>query len=104
MSNYNRYLEIAKKTGLKTHLQSAITLAFFFFIIFGYYAYAFYFGNVLVTNGKINTNTGLKYNSGDVVTCFFGVVFGVFSLGMATNSIKAIVEGKVAGKMAYDII
>jgi Ni,Fe-hydrogenase maturation factor len=31
-------------------------------------------------------------------------VFGVFSLGMATPNIKAITEGKVAGKMAFDII
>lgn len=38
------------------------------------------------------------------MACFFGVVFGVFSLGMATPNIKAITEGKVAGKMAFDII
>jgi hypothetical protein len=31
-------------------------------------------------------------------------VFGVFSLGMATPNIKAITEGKVAGKIAYDVI
>ena len=44
------------------------------------------------------------YNAGDVLSCFFGVIFGVFALGMATPNIKAIQEGKVAGKMAFDII
>jgi ATP-binding cassette subfamily B (MDR/TAP) protein 1 len=44
------------------------------------------------------------YTSGDILACFFGVVFGVFSLGMATPNIKAITEGRVAGKVAYDII
>lgn len=38
------------------------------------------------------------------MSCFFGVVFGVMSIGMATPNIKAVAEGKVAGKMAYDII
>lgn len=38
------------------------------------------------------------------MSCFFGVVFGLFSLGMAIPNIGAITEGRVAGKMAYDII
>lgn len=38
------------------------------------------------------------------MSCFFGVVFGVFALGMASPNIKAVVEGQVAGKLAYDII
>jgi hypothetical protein len=38
------------------------------------------------------------------MSCFFGVVFGVFSLGAATPNIKAVVEGTIAGKLAYDII
>lgn len=46
----------------------------------------------------------MPYNAGDIISCFFGVVFGVMSIGMATPNIKALVEGKVAGKMAYDII
>lgn len=38
------------------------------------------------------------------MSCFFGVVFGLMSIGMATPNVKAIAEGKVAGKMAFDII
>ena len=38
------------------------------------------------------------------MSCFFGVIFGVMSIGMATANIKAVAEGKVAGKMAYEII
>jgi hypothetical protein len=38
------------------------------------------------------------------MSCFFGIIFGMFSLGMATPNIKAVVEGRAAGKMAYDII
>jgi len=31
-------------------------------------------------------------------------VFGVFSLGMAAPNIKAVTEGRIAGKTAYDLI
>ena len=44
------------------------------------------------------------YNSGDILCCFYGIVFGVFALGMSTPNIKAITEGLVAGKSAYEII
>jgi hypothetical protein len=51
-----------------------------------------------------NTNNGKVYTAGDIMSCFFGVVFGVMSLGMATPNIRAITEGRVAGKVAYDVI
>jgi hypothetical protein len=31
-------------------------------------------------------------------------MFGMFSIGMAAPNMKAITEGKVAGKQAFDII
>lgn len=111
MKNYGKYLGRAKATGIKTHLKSALTLGFFFFIIFGYYSYAFYLGTMLITQPKPKYPHSDEeapdityYNGGDIISCFFGVVFGVFSLALATPNIKALVEGKIAGKMAYDII
>jgi hypothetical protein len=76
------------------------------FAMYGYYAYAFYFGTLLVNSKTINTSNSKHeaYSAGDVMSCFFGIVFGVFSLGAATPNIKAVVEGTVAGKLAYDII
>ena len=47
---------------------------------------------------------GHKYDAGDIMSCFFGVVFGVFSLGLAFPNVKAVTEGRVAGKSAYDVI
>jgi ABC-type multidrug transport system fused ATPase/permease subunit len=55
----------------------------------------------------MNSNTHdpeIAYQAGDILSCFFGIVFGVFSLAMANPNIKALTEGKVAGKLAYDII
>lgn len=76
----------------------------FIFGMFGYYAYAFYIGSILVLDGVENTNLHQPYTAGDVMSCFFGVVFGVFAIGMASPNIKAVVEGQIAGKLAYDVI
>lgn len=72
--------------------------------MFGYYAYAYYVGTILVTKPVENSKYEQPYNGGDIMSCFSGVVFGAFSLGMAIPNIKAITEGRVAGRMAYDII
>jgi ATP-binding cassette subfamily B (MDR/TAP) protein 1 len=104
MKNYGKYLGIARSTGIKTHLKTALTLAAFFFGMWAYYAYAFYVGTILIVKPVYNSKYGEDYNAGDIMSCFFGVVFGIFSLGMATPNIKAVTEGRVAGKMAYDII
>ncbi len=102
--NYEKYLGRAKKTGVRTHLKTSLAIAFFFAVMFGYYAYAFYVGSYFITGEVFNPKFNRDYTNGDILSCFFGIVFGVFSLGMATPNIKAITEGKVAGKIAYDII
>lgn len=103
-ANYEKYLGRAKAAGVKTHVSTSISIGLFIFGMFGYYAYAFYVGSILVLDGIENSNTGKPYNGGDIMACFFGVVFGVFAIGMATPNIKAVVEGQVAGKLAYDLI
>ena len=105
MKNYDKYLGRAQNVGLKTHFKTAIGLGFFFFGLYGYFAYAFYIGSILVEKKVTNTSNGSEpYSSGDIMSCFFGVVFGLFSLGGAQPNLKAVVEGRVAGKLAYDII
>lgn len=92
-ANYDKYLGRARTAGIKTIFSTAIAVGMFIFGMFGYYAYAFFVGSILVLDQKINTNTGLPYSGGDVMSCFFGIIFGVFALGMATPNIKAVVEG-----------
>lgn len=104
MRNYDKFLGRARKAGIKSHFTGALSIACLMFVIFGYYGYAFYTGSWLVEKQVWNPKYDEPYNSGDIISCFFGVVFGIMSLGMATPNIKAIAEGKVAGKMAYDII
>lgn len=55
IENYGKYLDRAKITGTKTHYKNGFAVAFFFFCIFGYYAYAFYTGSWLITGEVENS-------------------------------------------------
>lgn len=61
-------------------------------------------GSYLVTDNINNSNSSKIYSAGDILACFLGIVYGVFSLGIAAPNFKAIAEGRVAGKLAFDVI
>jgi ATP-binding cassette subfamily B (MDR/TAP) protein 1 len=82
----------------------SLAIGGFFLSIYGYYSYAFYTGSFFVTIPVNNAISGTSYTSGDIMSCFLGVVYGIFSLGMATPNFKAIAEGKIAGRMAFEVI
>lgn len=50
VENYDKYLGRAKATGVRTHMKTGLAIAGFFFVMYGYYAYAFFTGSYLVTN------------------------------------------------------
>ncbi len=79
-------------------------MAMFFASIFGTYAYSFYLGSVWIYKDFRNHTYNRNYSAGDILSCFFGVIFGMFSVGLATPNIKAVTEGRVAAKLAFDII
>jgi len=102
--NYYKYLHRARTAGIKTHCRGSMSMAMFFASIFGTYAYSFYIGSVFIYRGVNNTTYNRIYSAGDILACFFGVIFGMMSLGLAGPNIKAVTEGRVAGKLAFDII
>lgn len=74
------------------------------FVMFASYAYTFFMGSIWIEKGIYNSAFDRDYKAGDILGCFFGIVFGAFSIGIASQNIKAVGEGKVAGKMIFDII
>jgi len=51
------------------------------FCIYATFAYAFWIGGIFIRAQVENTILGRPYQAGDIIACFFGVVFGIFSLG-----------------------
>ena len=63
-------------------------MALFFASIFSTYAYSFYMGSFWIYKDFWNHTYGRIYSAGDILSCFFGVVFGMLSVGMAIPNIK----------------
>ena len=61
--------------------------ALFGVIIYGSYAYGLGLGAVAINDWKWEGLT-----NGDVISCFFGIIFGAFSLGMGAPNMKAVSE------------
>jgi len=38
------------------------------------------------------------------MTCFYGIIYGLFSISASSNHYKAILEGQAAAKFAFEII
>jgi ATP-binding cassette subfamily B (MDR/TAP) protein 1 len=104
MKNYFGHLETAKEAGRKSKTAGAVGIAVMYFAIFCCYSYAFYVGSHFVEAGVYNSGRGRPYTFGDVISCFFGILFGLFSFANVSNHMKGLVEAKVAGKFAFDII
>lgn len=44
------------------------------------------------------------YTGGKIIAIMFSVIFGAFNLGGMAPHVKALTEGKIACKLAYDTI
>jgi len=102
MANYNKYLERSKKISLGIVFRRSFGGAILFLLIFGFYAYSFFWGGYLRYNDVKNGER--EYTGGVVLAIMFSVVFGAFGLGGAGPHIASIAEGRIAGKIAFDVI
>ena len=85
-------------------MKAGLAIGGLLFCVNGYYAYSFFIGSFLITEKVENTTYDRPYTSGDIISCFLGVIYGMAYLGMAPPLFKALSEGRISGKMAYDTI
>ena len=102
--NYSRFLDKVRIESSKSDCMTGLALGFFMFTIYISYAYAFLIGGVWVELGLHNHSYGRAYQAGDCISVFFGILFGLFPLIAAYRHLDAINEGKIAGRLAFDVI
>jgi len=100
--NYVKYLIRSEKSQLTFYGKTGLGIGILHFTFFNLYGAAFWFGGYLRFEGISEGDT--VYTSGRVIAIMFAVVFGALNLGGGAPPMKAINEGKIAGKMAYDVI
>ena len=105
--NYAKYLYKTKEIGFRTGVKAAIGSAMMFLMMNGVYSYGFYMGGWVIERDiklKLEGGETSGYSGGTILACMFSVMFGAFYFGGAGPHIKAVSEGKVAGKLCFDVI
>uniref|UniRef100_A0A8C8ZZ72 ATP binding cassette subfamily B member 1 n=1 Tax=Prolemur simus TaxID=1328070 RepID=A0A8C8ZZ72_PROSS len=96
LERYNKNLEEAKRIGIKKAITANISMGAAFLLIYASYALAFWYGTTLVISKE--------YSIGQVLTVFFSVLIGAFSIGQASPSIEAFANARGAAYEVFNII
>ncbi|KAM6411604.1 ATP-dependent translocase ABCB1-like isoform 2-T7 [Pluvialis apricaria] len=96
IKRYYKNLEDAKRIGIKKAITSNISMGAAFLLIYASYALAFWYGTTLVIADD--------YTIGNVLTVFFSVLVGAFSIGQTAPSIEAFASARGAAYAVFNII
>ncbi|XP_062395061.1 ATP-binding cassette, sub-family B (MDR/TAP), member 4 [Sardina pilchardus] len=96
IERYNGNLVDAKNLGVKKAITVNMAVGFTYSIMYMSYALAFWYGSTLIIAGE--------YTIGSVLTVFFAVIIGAFSIGQTSPNIQAFSSARGAAFKIYEII
>ncbi|KAM9307778.1 ATP-dependent translocase ABCB1 [Gastrophryne carolinensis] len=96
ITRYEKNLQDAKKIGIKKAITANISMGFAFLMIYASYALAFWYGTSLIIDDQ--------YTIGNVLTVFFAVIIGAFSVGQTSPNIEAFSNARGAAYAVFNII
>uniref|UniRef100_H2YJX2 Bile salt export pump n=1 Tax=Ciona savignyi TaxID=51511 RepID=H2YJX2_CIOSA len=93
---YNKNLNEARTVGIKKGFVGGLSIGALFFIMFSTYGLAFWYGSTLIRTGEISV--------GNMLTAFFGVLIGAFSLGQGMSNVEYFSGAQAAAFKVFEII
>uniref|UniRef100_A0A8C6YPP8 Phosphatidylcholine translocator ABCB4-like n=1 Tax=Nothoprocta perdicaria TaxID=30464 RepID=A0A8C6YPP8_NOTPE len=96
IKRYHKNLEDAKRIGIRKSITANISMGVAFLLIYASYALAFWYGTTLIIADD--------YTIGNVLTVFFSVLIGAFSIGQTAPSIEAFANARGAAYAIFNII
>ncbi|XP_067418366.1 phosphatidylcholine translocator ABCB4-like isoform X2 [Emydura macquarii macquarii] len=96
IKRYHKNLEDAKNIGIKKAITANISMGIAFLLIYASYALAFWYGATLVLSDD--------YTVGKVLTVFFAILIGAFSVGQTAPSMEAFANARGAAYAIFNII
>ncbi|KAM9489216.1 ATP-dependent translocase ABCB1 isoform 1-T2 [Clarias gariepinus] len=98
LQKYETNLIDAKNFGVKKSITTNLSLGITQFFILGTYALAFWYGTKLAVDEPDN------YTIGRVLTVFFSVMIGAFSLGQGAPNLESVAKARGAAYAIYNTI
>ncbi|EDL14680.1 ATP-dependent translocase ABCB1 [Mus musculus] len=96
LERYNKNLEEAKNVGIKKAITASISIGIAYLLVYASYALAFWYGTSLVLSNE--------YSIGEVLTVFFSILLGTFSIGHLAPNIEAFANARGAAFEIFKII
>ncbi|XP_005358340.1 multidrug resistance protein 2 [Microtus ochrogaster] len=96
LERYNKNLEEAKNVGIKKAITGGISIGIAYLLVYASYALAFWYGTSLVLSNE--------YSVGQVITVFYSVLFGTFSIGHIAPNVEAFANARGAAYEIFKII
>ncbi|XP_043365314.1 ATP-dependent translocase ABCB1-like isoform X2 [Dermochelys coriacea] len=96
IERYHKNLEDAKNIGIKKAITTNISIGISFLLIYASYALAFWYGATLILSDD--------YSIGKVLTVFFAILIGAFSVGQTAPSVEAFANARGAAYTVFNII
>ncbi|XP_063777549.1 ATP-dependent translocase ABCB1-like isoform X2 [Pseudophryne corroboree] len=96
IQRYEKNLEEAKRIGIKKAILANVSIGFAYLIIYASYALAFWYGTRLIL--------AKEFSIGNVLTVFFAVISGPFTIGQAAPNIEAFSIARGAAYTIFNII
>ncbi|XP_062900203.1 ATP-binding cassette, sub-family B (MDR/TAP), member 4 [Mobula hypostoma] len=96
IARYLKNLVEGRKLAIRKAISSNVALGSTFLTIYGTYALAFWYGSTLVLDET--------YTIGKVLTVFFAVLIGAFSIGQTSPHIEAFASARGAAQKIYKIM
>uniref|UniRef100_A0A8C3RS04 ATP binding cassette subfamily B member 4 n=1 Tax=Chelydra serpentina TaxID=8475 RepID=A0A8C3RS04_CHESE len=96
IKRYHTNLEDAKNIGIKKAITANISMGIAFLLIYASYALAFWYGASLVLSDY--------YTIGKVLTVFFAILIGAFSVGQTAPGMEAFANARGAAYAIFNII
>ncbi|XP_042330140.1 ATP-dependent translocase ABCB1 isoform X2 [Sceloporus undulatus] len=96
IQRYHKNLEEAKNIGIKKAITANISIGIAFLLIYASYALAFWYGTTLILDEG--------YSIGEVLTVFFAVLIGAFSIGQVSPNLEAFAIARGAAYAIFNII
>eukprot|EP00300_Choanocystis_sp_HF-7_P000016 c10014_g1_i1.p1 GENE.c10014_g1_i1~~c10014_g1_i1.p1 ORF type:complete len:1250 (+),score=337.09 c10014_g1_i1:139-3750(+) len=103
-TKYAELMQLAKKQKILKASRNGMTVGFMTFGLFCAYALALWFGSTLIANKETNPQSGEPWTGGNVMSTFFAVLIGGFSVGQAAPGLQSLGEAKTASKKIWAIL
>nr|CAB3219616.1 multidrug resistance protein 1A-like [Phallusia mammillata] len=96
VERYSKNLEQARSVGIRKGFFAGFSLGSLMLVMFSTYGLAFWYGSTLVIGGTLQV--------GELLTAFFGVLIGAFSLAQGGGDIEYFANAKAAAYKVFHVI